>query len=241
MNILVIDTSSHLCSVAIKHNDERIYKTIDEGRTHSETLLPLINKVLEDNNISLDDINVLGVVTGPGSFTGIRIGISTIKAIASAKDIPVVPITSIEVLARNIEEENNYKIGITDAKNDQIYAGIYSNDFSCISEFAGSILDFIEILKNLKRGSINKDIKKQVYYFSGNGIKYKDLIVEKLKDKNENKDINIDTDCIFSKEIEQSIEKALEGIEGKLKDKNNLIDGKVLVPHYLKPSNAERS
>ena len=112
MNILVIDTSSNLCSVAIKYNEERIYKTLDEGRTHSETLLPLINEVLEDNNISLDSINLLGVVTGPGSFTGIRIGISTIKAIALAKDIPVITITSTEVLARNIEEESKYKIGI---------------------------------------------------------------------------------------------------------------------------------
>ena len=236
---MVIDTSSNLCSVAIKHNEERIYKTLDEGKTHSETLLPLINEVLEDNNISLDNINVLGVVIGPGSFTGIRIGISTIKAMAFAKDIPVITITSTEVLARNIVEESKYKIGIIDAKNDQIYAGVYSNDYLKITEFAGSIKDFIKVLKSLninQNKKINGEIIKEEYSFSGSGIKYKDLIIEKLKDKNKSKNIT----CKFSDKIEQSIEKTLEGIEDKLKDKNNLIDGKILVPHYLKPSNAER-
>ncbi len=230
MNILVIDTSSKLCSVGIKHNDERIYKTLDEGRTHSETLLPLINEILKENNISLDEIEVLGVVIGPGSFTGIRIGISTIKAISFAKNIPVVEISSTEVLARNIVDESTLKIGIIDAKNDQIYAGVYTNTYALKKEFAGSISEFLEILKEIKLSNQNQE--NLVYTFSGSGIKYQDLIKKSF----ENENINI----IFNEDINQNIEKVLEGIEAKIKDQNNLVDGRKVVPNYLKSSNAER-
>lgn len=227
---MVIDTSSKLCSVGIKHNDERIYKTLDEGRTHSETLLPLINEILKENNISLDEIEALGVVIGPGSFTGIRIGISTIKAISFAKDIPVVEISSTEVLARNIGSESTYKIGIIDAKNDQIYAGVFTNTYELNKEFAGSILEFLDILKDIKLSTQNRE--SLVYTFSGSGTKYQDLIKKNLQNEN----IHI----VFNEDINQNIEKVLEAVEDKIKDQNNLVDGRKIVPNYLKSSNAER-
>ena len=234
LNILVIDTSSNLCSLGIKYNDRKIFKTLDEGKTHSETLLPLIDSVLKENNISLDDINILGVVTGPGSFTGIRIGISTIKAIAFAKDIKVVEITSTEVLARNIEEESIYKIGIIDAKNEQIYAGIYTNEFKLLKEYAGDINDFINEIKNVEI-KLSEDINQKIlsnetykYSFSGTGIKHKEIIENKLDH------------ILISNNTKQDIKKTLEGIEYKLQKKENIRDGKEITPNYLKPSNAER-
>lgn len=234
LNILVIDTSSNLCSLGIKYDNKRIFKTLDEGKTHSETLLPLIDSVLKENNISLDDINILGVVTGPGSFTGIRIGISTIKAIAFAKDIKVVEITSTEVLARNIEEESIYKIGIIDAKNEQIYAGIYTNEFKLLKEYAGDINDFINELKNIEI-KISEDINQKIslkeiykYSFAGTGIKHKEIIENKLDH------------ILISNNTKQDIKKTLEGIEYKLQKKENIRDGKEITPNYLKPSNAER-
>ncbi len=234
LNILVIDTSSNLCSLGIKYDNKRIFKTLDEGKTHSETLLPLIDSVLKENNISLDDINILGVVTGPGSFTGIRIGISTIKAVAFAKDIKVVEITSTEVLARNIEDESIYKIGIIDAKNEQIYAGIYTNEFKLLKEYAGDINDFINELKNIEI-KISEDINQKIslkeiykYSFAGTGIKHKEIIENKLDH------------ILISNNTKQDIKKTLEGIEYKLQKKENIRDGKEITPNYLKPSNAER-
>lgn len=233
LNILVIDTSSKICALAIKYNEEKIYKFLDEGRTHSETLLPLIDETLKENNISLDNIDVLGVSTGPGSFTGIRIGISTIKAISLAKDIPVIEINSTEILARNIINESMFKIGIIDAKNDQIYAGIYTNDYRLVKEFAGSIIDFIKILNEIdvNENYINEN-KSSKYSFSGSGIKYEPLIRENMSKK--------DFKLLFIEDVDQDIKRALEGIEDKLKDNNNLVDGRKIVPNYLKPSNAER-
>lgn len=259
LNILVIDTSSKLCSVGIrykvnegekevkeKNNNlkyKRIYKTLDQGRTHSEMLLPLIDEVLNKEKIKLSDIDILGVVIGPGSFTGIRIGISTIKAISLAYNIPVIEITSTEILARNIEEDVEFKIGIIDARNDQIYAGIYDNKYSLIKEFAGSINEFLDELKktNKEKGenenivNTNFNIK---YAFCGSGIKYKDLIEEYL---NKNELINNIDNIIFEENINQDIKKVLEGVEEKLENNKNLKDGRIITPNYLKSSNAERN
>lgn len=230
LNILVIDTSSELCSIGIKYNDKKIYKTLDEGKTHSETLLPLINSVLEENHISLNDIDALGVVNGPGSFTGIRIGISSIKAISLVKDLPVAEITSTETLARNIVDDSDIKIGIIDAKNDQIYAGMFNNNYELIKEFAGSIDDFIEILNNLDEKKVQE--KELKYSFSGTGIKYSKKIIDEIKSD----DIVLE----FVLNEKQDIKRILEGIEEKISNKENLKDGKIITPNYLKPSNAER-
>ena len=259
LNILVIDTSSKLCSVGIRYKNKenenknekieedekyiRKYETLDKGRTHSETLLPLIDEVLKKENIKLKCIEILGVVTGPGSFTGIRIGISTIKAISLAYNIPVVEISSTEVLARNIENDSIFKIGIIDAKNDQIYAGIYDNKYTLIKEYAGSINEFLEELLNIKIEEYinNQNNIKVKYAFSGTGIKYQDLIKDTLN-KEGILDLEEDSNSIiFLNNTNQDIKRVLEGIEDKLKNENNLKDGRIITPNYLKSSNAERN
>ena len=102
MKILCIDTSSKLCSVAILENNALINKLeLDNGLTHSETLMPLIKELLEKSNISLKDIELLISDIGPGSFTGIRIGVATCKAFSDSLNIPCIGISSLEVLAYN--------------------------------------------------------------------------------------------------------------------------------------------
>ena len=104
MKILCIDTSSNLCSVAILENNNLINKLeLNNGLTHSETLMPLIKELLNTSNLSLKDIDLLVSDIGPGSFTGIRIGVSTVKAFADCLNIPCVGISSLEVLAYNIK------------------------------------------------------------------------------------------------------------------------------------------
>ena len=86
MKILAVDTSSKICSVAILEDDKIIDEiNLDNGRTHSENLMPIVAEILKKNNITLSEINLIGCVVGPGSFTGIRIGVSSIKAIAIPK------------------------------------------------------------------------------------------------------------------------------------------------------------
>ena len=88
MKILAIDTSSSICSTAILDDEVLIDKNeLNNGRTHSENLMPLIDELLKRNNITVKDINLLACSVGPGSFTGIRIGVASIKAIAEVLKI----------------------------------------------------------------------------------------------------------------------------------------------------------
>ena len=83
MKILAIDTSSKICSCAILENEDLIDEiNLDNGRTHSENLLPIMSELLVRNNIDLKEIDLISCCVGPGSFTGIRIGVASIKAIA---------------------------------------------------------------------------------------------------------------------------------------------------------------
>lgn len=125
MKVLCIDTSSPLCSVCILNDTNLIEKIeLNNGLTHSESLMPLIKEVLEKCTLSLNDIDLLVCDIGPGSFTGIRIGIATVKAFFDSLEIPCVGISSLEVLAYNIKE-NGIICSTIDCKNDNCYFALY--------------------------------------------------------------------------------------------------------------------
>ena len=125
MKILCIDTSSNLCSVAILEDTTLIKKLeLNNGLTHSETLMPLIQQLFEETNLTLKDIDLLVSDIGPGSFTGIRIGVSTCKAFSDSLNIPCVGINSLEVLAYNIKNDGIICSTI-DCKNDNCYFSLY--------------------------------------------------------------------------------------------------------------------
>ena len=114
MKILAIDTSSKNCSVSIVEVQENkkfniiAQENSDDERTHSVKLMPMVDDMLKKSNLSLNDIDLLACCLGPGSFTGIRIGIATIKAFADAKNIPTVGVTSLESLAYNIKMQKMF-------------------------------------------------------------------------------------------------------------------------------------
>lgn len=129
MKILAIDTSSKICSVAILENEETIEEiNLDNGRTHSENLMPMIAEILAKNNLKLENIDLISCSIGPGSFTGIRIGVASVKAMAEVNQIPVVGVTSLETLAR-IDESNKTKVALIDSRNNQVYGGIFDENY----------------------------------------------------------------------------------------------------------------
>lgn len=151
MKILAIDTSSKICSVSILENDKLIIENHnDDEKTHSQKLMPIIDETFKQANLSLDDIDLLACCQGPGSFTGIRIGISTVKAFADVKNIPIIGVTSLESLCFNIAE-NGLIASIIDAKHDNVYFGLYefdNNTLTSVEEpLSCSIEATIEILK----------------------------------------------------------------------------------------------
>ena len=166
MKILCIDTSSKLCSVAILENTTIINKLeLDNGLTHSETLMPLVNEILDKSNLSLKDINLLVSDIGPGSFTGIRIGIATVKAFADSLNIPCIGISSLEVLAYNIKNDGLICSTI-DCKNNNCYFALYelkNGTYTILEEPCTKTVQEVLELLNVKYS--NKSIQ-----FVGDGI-----------------------------------------------------------------------
>lgn len=183
MKILAIDTSSKICGVAIIENEKILIKLInDDEKTHSVKLMPMIDKAFKDTNLSLDNISLLACCTGPGSFTGVRIGIATIKAFSDVKNIPVVGITSLESLAYNVKKiskPTSLICSLIDAKNENVYCGLYnfSNDLNYANIFAENIDITISKIINVINEKQFTDV-----IFVGDGSKiYKEKLENSLK------------------------------------------------------------
>ena len=139
MKILSVDTSSSNCAVALLEDDKLIDEnSLNNGKTHSENLMPLIDELLKRNNIFLDSIGLISVSIGPGSFTGIRIGIASIKPMAQVYNIKVAGVTSLETLAK-IDETDRNKICLI---------AIFDKNYNILEEYnACDINDLIDVMK----------------------------------------------------------------------------------------------
>ena len=168
MKILAISTSSNTASVALLEDDKCIEElNICNEKTHSEKLMPLIDELLKSNKVTLSDIGLIACDNGPGSFTGIRIGVATVKALAEAKNIPVVSCSSLEGLAYNVTGFD-YICSILDARNNQVYSAIFDKDYNLISEyFADDIKNLLPIFNKYENIS-----------FVGDGSKYVNISYE---------------------------------------------------------------
>ena len=218
MKILSVDTSSKICSCAILE-DEKIIDEINlnNEKTHSENLIPIISRILEKNKLNLKNIDLISCSVGPGSFTGIRIGVASIKAIAEVHNIKIASVTSLEILAR-IDESEKIKVALIDARNNQVYCGIFDNEYNQIEELiADDIFNVIEILKKYKKMN-----------FIGDGaVLHKEKILENIPNAE------------FSKINNQSA--ALGGkIAYKKYLNQDLKDADTIIPIYLRKSQAER-
>ena len=220
MKILAIDTSSEICSTAILEDDVLIDENnLDNGRTHSENLMPLVDELLKRNNININEIGLISCVVGPGSFTGIRIGVSSMKPIAEVLGISLASITSLEVLAKNVVVEDEEKIvSLIDARNNQVYAGIFDKEYNLVEDYIAD--DIMEVIEKIK--------KYENITFVGNGsVLHKELLISNIKNAK------------FAEENKQSAKNA--GLLGYKKYlENNLHTADTIIPIYLRKSQAER-
>lgn len=161
MIILAISTSSSNASVSLLEDDKLIKElNISDQRTHSEKLMPLIEELFKTTNLQLSQVNLIACDIGPGSFTGIRIGVASVKAMAEAKEISVVGVSSLEALAYNVRGFD-YICSIIDARNNQVYSAIFNKNYELISDY------FADNINNLT--SIFKQYKNMAYV--GDGLK----------------------------------------------------------------------
>ena len=152
MKILGIDTSSSSLSVAVMDDD--LLKgefTLNHKLTHSEQMMPLLDSLLSHLELKMSDIDLIGVSVGPGSFTGIRIGVAAANAMAMALDIPVVGISSLEAMAYTAGETAYTIVSTFDAQRDRFYFNAYRFEDSELKALeAEDVLEKDDLIKKLE-------------------------------------------------------------------------------------------
>lgn len=181
MKILGIDSSGLVASVAIVDENNLIAEySVNYKKTHSETLMPMIDEIVRMVEMDRKDIGAIAVAAGPGSFTGLRIGSATAKGIAEALNIPIIPVPTVDGLAYNMYGYNGLVCPIMDARRSQTYTGIYSfekseNTYICTTLMEQSVLPISQVIDKLN------ELGREVA-FLGDGVPvFKDVIEENLK------------------------------------------------------------
>ncbi len=128
MKILVIDTSGPVCGTAVM-DEEKVYSefTAQNHNTHSANLMPMIEQALNAAGSGLDEMDAIAAVTGPGSFTGVRIGVATAKGLAHGAGIPCIPVDALEALSASAGEFEGAVCPIQDARAGQVYGAVFRN------------------------------------------------------------------------------------------------------------------
>ena len=160
MKILSIDTASNLCTVAILEDEKYLKELIiNDAKNHSEKIMPAIEQVLHETGLVLKNIDLIVCDKGPGSFTGIRIGVGTALAFQDSLNIPCIGINALESLAYNISQYGLI-CSLIDAKNNNVYYGLFKhseNQYSQIGTLEFKPIDdviFIKISISLKLSNL---------------------------------------------------------------------------------------
>lgn len=149
MKILALDTTANTSSAAVLENDKLLgIYTVNTKNTHSETLLPMVKHLLQTLRLTNDDIDAYAVSNGPGSFTGVRIGIATVKGLAFGRSKPCIEVSTIEALATNLDGFDGIICPIMNARRGQVYTGAFlSSGERIIEDKCMMLSELLDILK----------------------------------------------------------------------------------------------
>jgi len=226
MRILAVDTSSLVAAVAITDNERLMGEYIlNHKKTHSQKLMPMIKELMDNLELNPKDIDIFAAASGPGSFTGLRIGITTVKALAYAANKPVVSVPTLDALAFNIPVSDSLVCPIMDARNNQVFTAVYKWEKGMpvnITEYMGvPITELVQLIKG----------KNQKVVFLGDAVEiHKDLLKEELNENCEFAPGNLMLQKASSV-AQLALIKALNGMTESSFD---------MVPFYLRKSQAER-
>ncbi len=152
MKILALETSAKAVSAAITENGKVLASGYqDTGLTHSRTLMPIVERILKNTGMSMADIDAVAVANGPGSFTGIRIGVSAAKGLAFGADKPVIGVSTLAAMARNVAFADGLIICAMDARRNQVYNALFTAENGTITRLtpdrAVSLTDLAQEVK----------------------------------------------------------------------------------------------
>jgi len=224
LKILSIDTASNICGVSILEDTNLICR-LDRNttKTHSENLMPMIEQAFNKSNLTLKDIDLLVCDKGPGSFTGIRIGIATVKAFHDSLGIPCIGVNSLETLAYSIKKDGLIA-SILDCKNDNCYFALYELKNS---EYTEIILPTASTIKDALNVCNKHALNMNNITFVGDGSEvYKELILSTFKN------------CIMANKESNLLNSYYVGLAGF--EKYNKHKFEDVLPLYLKKPQAQR-
>jgi len=222
MKILSVDTSTQVTSVAIIEKDSLLIElSIAVKETHSKRLMSMIKYALTHTNNKLCDIDGFTVIKGPGSFTGLRIGISTIKALAMAENKPILGVSSLDVLAAQVPPSPFVICPLLDARKNEVYFSLYRNENGHLSKISEENVSAIEIV-------ISKISEPCLFVGIGANL-YKNGLIEQLGTK-----------AHFSQEFLNTIHASTAAFISKsLFESGKTDDIKTFKPQYIRKSDAE--
>ncbi len=168
--ILNIETTTTNCSVSLSSEGETLVLKEDYNNnySHAERLHNYIDDVVKKAKITLKDLNAISVSKGPGSYTGLRIGVSAVKGLCFALDKPLISIATLEALAHQVNIEDGVIVAMLDARRMEVYSAIFDSNYKQVRETEAQILNIESFGEYLEQGKV---------YFIGNGVsKTKELI-----------------------------------------------------------------
>jgi len=177
MIILALDSSGLVASVAVATEEALLAEyTINYKKTHSQTLLPMLDEVVRMLDLDLSSIDAIAVTAGPGSFTGLRIGSATAKGLGLALNKPIISVPTLDCMAYNLYGTDKMICPMMDARRDQVYTGLYEfshDEFKVITpQKAVSIDEIIDEINNSGRETV----------FLGDGVPvHRDKIIKDIK------------------------------------------------------------
>lgn len=225
MKTLAVDTSTMMATCALLDEERLLGEfSLNQDMTHSENLVPMIKEMMDNLKLKVEDVDLFGVAIGPGSFTGLRIGIATIKSFAHVLDKPVIGVSTLEGLAFNLPY-NGYIVPMIDARRNRVYTGIYNRiGGNLINVIEPTIMEVDRLMELLKE-------KYDHIIVNGNGtLVYRDIILDTLGDQVIMAPKNLNS-CRASSIGELALLKYKEG------QRDNYYH---LVPNYLRESQAQR-
>lgn len=228
MKLLAIDSSGLVATAAVYVDGIiKSMSQVNNKKTHSQTLLPMIERVLSEAEIKPEELDAVAVGEGPGSFTGLRIGAATAKGLCLAINKPIIAVSSLRMIAHNfyncgIKENSNILIcPIMDARRQQVYTAVYDSRLNIIKEpMAIGISELLDLF------SENENV-----IFAGDGVAvFENIIKEKLGERA----------CFAPPHLRFQNAAAVCEYANKMYEEGRYIDAKDFVPVYLRLSQAER-
>jgi universal bacterial protein YeaZ len=192
MNILAIETTGAAASVAIINEREEVFEETSEQKlNHLQNLMPMVDQLLSKCGLLIDDLSYIAVSEGPGSFTGIRIGVSSARALAQALGLKTISVPTLKSFAYHVPEEKGIICPIFDARRGQVYGGAYrwNENGICSEVVQGAAYELKELLENLTEKLMKTD-KKTVTFF-GDGIAPYQAQIKEWQDLSLNDDIHV--------------------------------------------------